>query len=60
MLVAHDGTLKMFAYLVLLNDPYAHPLLCVEEPENQLDAYMKDGARMGELWKEGWFGRVVG
>ena len=117
-----DGTLKMFAYLVLLNDPYAHPLLCVEEPENQLypdllselaeefaayadrggqvfvsthspdflnaveienvfhlkkgedgytfinracedrqlDAYMKDGARMGELWKEGWFGRVVG
>jgi predicted ATPase len=26
----------MFAYLVLLNDPKAHPLLCVEEPENQL------------------------
>ena len=87
-----DGTLKRFAYLVLLNDPYAHPLLCVEEPENQLypdvlsglaeefaayadrggqvfvsiyspdflNAVMKDGARMGELWKEGWFGRVVG
>jgi predicted ATPase len=31
-----DGTLKMFAYLVLLNDPAPHPLLCVEEPENQL------------------------
>lgn len=31
-----DGTLKMFAYLVLLNDPTPHPLLCVEEPENQL------------------------
>ncbi len=31
-----DGTIKMFAYLVLLNDPAPHPLLCVEEPENQL------------------------
>jgi predicted ATPase len=31
-----DGTMKMFAYLVLLYDPSAHPLLCVEEPENQL------------------------
>lgn len=31
-----DGTIKMFAYLVLLNDPRPHPLLCVEEPENQL------------------------
>jgi predicted ATPase len=31
-----DGTLKMFAYLVLLYDPHPHPLLCVEEPENQL------------------------
>lgn len=31
-----DGTLKMFAYLVLLNDPSPHPFLCVEEPENQL------------------------
>lgn len=31
-----DGTIKMFAYLVLLNDPSPHPLLCVEEPENQL------------------------
>lgn len=31
-----DGTIKMFAYLVLLHDPKPHPLLCVEEPENQL------------------------
>ena len=31
-----DGTIKMLAYLVLLNDPAPHPLLCVEEPENQL------------------------
>jgi predicted ATPase len=31
-----DGTIKMFAYLVLLNDPDPYPLLCVEEPENQL------------------------
>lgn len=31
-----DGTIKMFAYLVLLHDPEPHPLLCVEEPENQL------------------------
>ena len=31
-----DGTIKMFMYLVLLNDPVRHALLCVEEPENQL------------------------
>ena len=31
-----DGTIKMFAYLILLNDPEPHPLLCIEEPENQL------------------------
>ena len=31
-----DGTIKMFAYLVLLNDPKPYPLLAVEEPENQL------------------------
>ncbi len=31
-----DGTIKMFAYLVLLNDPKPHPLLCIEEPENYL------------------------
>lgn len=31
-----DGTIKMFAYLLLLADPHPHTLLCVEEPENQL------------------------
>lgn len=31
-----DGTIKMFAYLLLLHDPQPHPLLCIEEPENQL------------------------
>jgi len=31
-----DGTIKMFAYLLLLYDPRPHPLLAVEEPENQL------------------------
>ena len=31
-----DGTIKMFAYLALLHDPEPHPLLCIEEPENQL------------------------
>jgi predicted ATPase len=31
-----DGTIKMLAYLVLLYDPKSHPLLCIEEPENQL------------------------
>ena len=31
-----DGTLKMFAYLILLHDPDPHALLCIEEPENQL------------------------
>ena len=31
-----DGTIKMFAYLILLNDPKPFPLLAVEEPENQL------------------------
>lgn len=31
-----DGTIKMFAYLMLLHDPHPHPLLCIEEPENYL------------------------
>ncbi len=31
-----DGTIKMLAYLTLLYDPNPHPLMCVEEPENQL------------------------
>ena len=112
-----DGTMKMLAYLVLLYDPSPSPLLCVEEPENQLypsllgdlaeefrdyaqrggqvfvsthspdflnaakleevfwlekeqgytkikraaddrqiAAYMRDGDKMGYLWKQGFFG----
>lgn len=31
-----DGTIKMFAYLVMFADPNPHKLLCIEEPENQL------------------------
>jgi predicted ATPase len=31
-----DGTLKVFAYLLLLSDPDPHPFLCIEEPENGL------------------------
>ncbi len=31
-----DGTIKMFAYLILLYDPKPFPLLAIEEPENQL------------------------
>lgn len=31
-----DGTLKIFAYLLLLEDPTPPPFLCIEEPENSL------------------------
>ena len=31
-----DGTLKLFAYLLLLEDPDPPPFLCIEEPENGL------------------------
>ncbi len=31
-----DGTLKIFAYLLLLEDPDPPPFICVEEPENGL------------------------
>ena len=44
-----DGTIKMFAYLVLLHDPTPHPLLCVEEPENQL--YPKLMAELAEEFR---------
>jgi len=42
-----DGTIKMLAYLMLLHDPVPFPLLCVEEPENQLYP-----ALLGELAEE--------
>ncbi len=31
-----DGTLKVFAYLLMLEDPQPPPFICVEEPENGL------------------------
>lgn len=31
-----DGTLKVFAYLLLMEDPAPPPFLCIEEPENGL------------------------
>jgi predicted ATPase len=31
-----DGTLKVFAYLLLLADPMPPPFICIEEPENGL------------------------
>ncbi len=31
-----DGTLKVFAYLLMLEDPDPPPFLCIEEPENGL------------------------
>jgi predicted ATPase len=54
-----DGTIKMFAYLVLLHDPKPHPLLCVEEPENQLyprlmpelaEEFRDYALRGGQVW----------
>ena len=42
-----DGTLKIFAYLLLLNDPRPSPFICIEEPENGvyhrlLDAFVAE------------------
>ncbi|MCL2016999.1 MAG: AAA family ATPase [Defluviitaleaceae bacterium] len=31
-----DGTLKLFAYLLMLADPNPPPFICIEEPENGL------------------------
>ena len=31
-----DGTLKVFAYLIMLEDPSPPPFICIEEPENGL------------------------
>jgi predicted ATPase len=54
-----DGTIKMFAYLILLHDPTPHNLLCVEEPENQLypelmselsEEFREYGARGGQIF----------
>ena len=31
-----DGTLKVFAYLIMIEDPAPPPFICIEEPENGL------------------------
>ena len=31
-----DGTLKVFAYMLMLEDPQPPPFICIEEPENGL------------------------
>lgn len=31
-----DGTLKVFAYMLLMEDPDPPPFICIEEPENGL------------------------
>jgi predicted ATPase len=45
-----DGTIKMLAYLVLLNDPAPYPLVCVEKPENQF--YPKLLQELAEEFRE--------
>ena len=40
---ASDGTLKMLAYLALLNDPEPPQLIGIEEPENQLHPRLLEG-----------------
>jgi predicted ATPase len=37
-----DGTLKLFAYLLLLEDPAPPPFICIEEPETGLYHKMLD------------------
>ena len=44
-----DGTLKMWAYLLMLHDPEPHPLMCIEDPENQLYHSLL-GVLAEELW----------
>lgn len=38
-----DGTLKVFSYLLLLEDPSPPPFLCIEEPENGLYHKLLEG-----------------
>jgi predicted ATPase len=45
-----DGTLKVFAYLLLLEDPEPPPFLCIEEPENGL--YHKLLATLAEEFRD--------
>ncbi len=38
-----DGTLKIFAYMLLLEDPDPPPFICIEEPENGLYHKLLEG-----------------
>lgn len=53
-----DGTLKVFAYLLLLEDPTPPPFLCVEEPENGL--YHKLLESLAQEFREHATGRKGG
>ena len=53
-----DGTLKVFAYLLLLEDPSPPPFLCIEEPENGL--YHKLLETLAEEFREHATGRKGG
>ena len=53
-----DGTLKLFAYLLLLEDPTPPPFLCIEEPENGL--YHKLLESLAQAFREHSTGRKGG
>ena len=53
-----DGTLKVFAYLLLLEDPTPPPFICVEEPENGL--YHKLLESLAQEFREHATGRKGG
>ncbi len=53
-----DGTLKVFAYLLLLEDPLPPPFICIEEPENGL--YHKLLETLAQEFREHATGRKGG
>jgi len=53
-----DGTLKIFAYFLLLEDPLPPPFLCIEEPENGL--YHKLLESLAQEFREHATGRKGG
>ncbi len=53
-----DGTLKVFAYFLLLEDPTPPPFLCIEEPENGL--YHKLLESLAQEFREHATGRKGG
>lgn len=53
-----DGTLKVFAYLLLLEDPSPPPFICIEEPENGL--YHKLLETLAQEFREHATGRKGG